>query len=173
MGLCTRAREPGIIPQCSCSNGFNSSGQLVFSISLSTSLTCHYKKTREIRQPYSSEFHQNGHIPTTFRRKPSSEISGRKKKVRQKFVTNSDEIPTSTDRQYSDGYSDNIFHRKSFVGNWSEYISDRCRRRKNVRQNSDDDVTPIFRRRLNPSKFPRARIRRSPSENSDGLFCRK
>ena len=121
----------------------------------------HYKKTREIRRSYLSEFHRNGHIPTTFRRKRWSEISGRKKKVRRKFVTNSNEIPISTDRHYSDGYSDNIFHRKCFVGNWSEYISDRCRRRKNVRQNSDDEATPIFRRHLNPSEFPRALIRRN------------
>ena len=84
------------------------------------------------------------------------------KKVRRKFVTNSDEIPTSTDGQYSDGYSDNKFHRKYFVGNWSENIYDRCRRRNNVRQNFDDDVTPIFRRHLNPSEFPGAQIRQSP-----------
>ena len=78
------------------------------------------------------------------------------KKICRKFVTNSDEIPTSTDRHYSDGYSDNIFHRKCFVGNWSEYISNRSHRRKNVRQNSDKDVTLIFRRNLNPSEFPGA-----------------
>ena len=59
------------------------------------------------------------------------------KKVRRKFVTNFDEIPTFSDGQYSD----NMFHRNCFVGNWSECIYDRNLCWKYVRQNSDDDVT--------------------------------
>ena len=91
---------------------------------------------------------------------------------KKKFVGNSSQIPTSTDRQYSDGYSDTFF-----IGRISSVIGQNIfptnRRQKNVRQNSDDDVTPIFRRQLNPSEFPRARIRRSQSEISDGQFRRK